>query len=206
LAYVDSLKPVQKAPGRASRPFSISGIKGPSFHSLKESVQHALPCTLEVPPLGFGYPFDGVSSLQTSEASFSSQRSWASPFEAFLQIHDRLSCLQLVFRSGAFPTNLLSLLPALQRLHPMSSAVSLFAPEGLVQVGTLAPLGILTSWALPPTSAASKPLSLRLPSHPFKSSWLPISTPGISGSLTLADWLSPFEKGAGPSGLSHRLP
>jgi hypothetical protein len=41
------------------------------FFTPLRSVQHALPCTLEVPPLGFGYPFDGVSSLRTLEATFS---------------------------------------------------------------------------------------------------------------------------------------
>jgi hypothetical protein len=71
----------------------------------EESVQRALPCTLEVPPLGFGYPFDGFSSLRTLEAFFSFQRSWASPFEAFLQLRDRMNCFQFFFRSGAFPTN-----------------------------------------------------------------------------------------------------
>jgi hypothetical protein len=72
-----------------------------------------------------------------------------------------------------FPNKLLSLLPALQRLHPMWPAVPLFAPGGLVQVGAAAPLGLLTSWVLPnltmPPSAylgdspyALRPL-LRLP-------------------------------------------
>jgi hypothetical protein len=60
------------------------GSHGPFFHSFR-SVQHALRCTLEVPPLGFGYPFDGFSSSRSSEVSFNFQRSWASPFEALFQ-------------------------------------------------------------------------------------------------------------------------
>jgi hypothetical protein len=77
----------------------------PFFSLSQESVQRALPCTLEVPSLGFGYPFDGFSSLRTLEVSFNLQRSWASPFEAFLQQRDRNSCFQLSFRSGALPIN-----------------------------------------------------------------------------------------------------
>jgi len=33
----------------------------PFFSLSFESVQHALPCTPEVPLVGFGYPFSGVS-------------------------------------------------------------------------------------------------------------------------------------------------
>jgi hypothetical protein len=44
-----------------------------------------LRCTLEVPFLGFGYPFNGFSLQRPLEVSFNSQRSWASPFEAFFQ-------------------------------------------------------------------------------------------------------------------------
>lgn len=139
----------------------------PFFSLSYESVQHALPCTLEVPSLGFGYPFDGVSSLRTLEASFSLLRSWASPFEAFLQPHDRISCFQPFFRSGAFLTNLIGLLPALQRLLPMWLAVSLFAPECLVRTGTLAPLGVSTFWAFPLARAALESLSLLGSPHIF---------------------------------------
>jgi len=41
------------------------------------------------PILGFGYPLDGSIVLFASVASFSSQRSWASPSKAFLLPGDR---------------------------------------------------------------------------------------------------------------------
>lgn len=55
----------------SSRPFSILQVSAPLFSLFfPKSVQPALPCCLEVPPLGFGYPFDGVSSSQTLESLF----------------------------------------------------------------------------------------------------------------------------------------
>jgi len=89
----------------------------------------------------------------------------------------------LIFRSDACLSNLAGLIPAFQRLYPMTTAVPLFAPEGLVQVGALAPLGLSASWALPLCSVAGKFLSfLKLPSRPLKPSWLPTKTPGTPGS------------------------
>jgi hypothetical protein len=171
-----------------------------------ESVQHALPCTLEVPSVGFGYPFDGVSLTATSEASFSSQRSWASPFEAFLQPHDRISCFQPFFRSGTFLTNF----PAcyrcsngfIPRRQPYPFRTRRFSPgRGHCSLGSF---GLLGS----PSNQRCLQVSL-LKGSPHilcgKSSWLPTSTPGISGSLSLVVWLSPPERGAGLSDLSHRL-
>jgi hypothetical protein len=55
------------------------------FFTPLRSVQRALLCTLEVPPLGFGYPFDGFKLSESLEVSFSFQRSWASPYEALFQ-------------------------------------------------------------------------------------------------------------------------
>jgi hypothetical protein len=77
-----------------------------------------------------------------------------------------------------------------------------FSPgRGLCSLGSSGLLG-------PPSNQCCFQVSL-LKSSPHilcgKYSWLPTNTPGISGSLTLADWLSPSVKGAVPSGLSHRL-
>jgi hypothetical protein len=55
------------------------------FFTPLRSVQRALLCTLEVPSLGFGYPFDGFQLSESSEVFFNSQRSWASPCEALFQ-------------------------------------------------------------------------------------------------------------------------
>jgi hypothetical protein len=92
-------------------------------------------------------PFQRCQLTQTLEASFSLQRSWASPFEAFLQRRDRVCCFQHLFRSGAFLTNLLGLLPALQRLisHVASRAplrTRRFSPgRGLCSLGSSGLLG-----------------------------------------------------------------
>jgi hypothetical protein len=53
-----------------------------------------------------------------------------------------------------FQQTLSSLLPALQRLDPTLLAAPLIAPGVLNQVGALAPLGLLTSWAFPQASVA----------------------------------------------------
>jgi hypothetical protein len=50
-----------QAPCSSSRPFSISGSRGPSFHFQKKRREN-VACSLEVPPPGFGYPLGGVSS------------------------------------------------------------------------------------------------------------------------------------------------
>jgi hypothetical protein len=48
-----------------------------------------LPFHPEGSHAGFGYPLCEHSVLRPSEASFSSQRSWASPFRALLLLGDR---------------------------------------------------------------------------------------------------------------------
>jgi len=118
------------------------------FFTPLRSVQRALLCTLEVPPLGFGYPFDGFKLSESLEVFFSFQRSWASPYEAFFQ-----PAIKPLF-PGLFPfwhflNKPSGLLPVLQRLTPARLAVPLFASEGLVRIEAMAPLGFLVSWALP---------------------------------------------------------
>jgi hypothetical protein len=134
-----------------------------------ESVQRALPCTLEVPPLGFGYPFDGSKLLRTLEASFNSQRSWASPFEAFLQQRDRMNCFQFFFRSGAFPTNSFELIAGASTAlsHVVSRTPDctwVFSPgRGPCSLGTSDLLGFPSSQRCLKVS-----IFLRLPSHPLR--------------------------------------
>jgi hypothetical protein len=71
-----------------------------------EGVWKTLPCFPEVPPPGFGYPLDGFSRLRSLKASFSSQRSWASLFRAFLLPSDRIAVSRNSLRSCAFLPNL----------------------------------------------------------------------------------------------------
>jgi len=54
--------PLHKPLAGTSRPFSMSGPRNPSSH-FSRSVPGTLPCPWKVPPAGFGYPLDGVSSL-----------------------------------------------------------------------------------------------------------------------------------------------
>jgi len=61
--------------------------------------------------------------------SFNPQRSWASPFRAFLLPGDRKTLAGLSFRSCAFGQNPHDLAPALQRLAPTRKAVPLVAPQ-----------------------------------------------------------------------------
>jgi hypothetical protein len=146
-----------------------------------------------------------VSAYQpTLEASFSLQRSWASPFEAFLQTCDRFSCFQLIFRSGAFPTGLAAYCRRFNGLIPHAQPFPLVPPGGLVQVGASASLGLPTSWVLP---QLKMPRSLSLFGSPHalaSNSVLPRTRRGTSGYPSPVSWLSPLERGADPSGLSHR--
>jgi hypothetical protein len=136
--------PNRKAPCRASRPFSMFGSHRPFFHSLR-SVQHALRCTLEVPPLGFGYPFDGLKLFKILGSLFQLPTLLGFSLRSFFPTGDRSSCFQGFFRSGVFSINLNGLLSTLQRLYPTRLAVPLIAPEGLVRAGVVAPLGFLVS-------------------------------------------------------------
>jgi len=90
------------APRTECLPFSISGSETPSFHFLTKASGSHLPCAPEVPPVGFGYPFDGIQVFRPSETSFSLQRSWASPFRAFLRHVDREMLSQSSFRPRTF--------------------------------------------------------------------------------------------------------
>jgi len=143
-AFVDCFRPNQKAPCRASRPFNIYGSHGPFFRSFR-SVQHALRCTLEVPPLGFGYPFDGFKLFKILGSLFQLPTFLGFSLRSFVPTGDRTSCFHDFFRSGVFPINLYGLLPTLQRLDPTRLAAPLIAPEGLVRVGATAPLGFRAS-------------------------------------------------------------
>jgi len=78
---------------------------------------------------GFGYPLYELSVPTPSEASFSSQRSWASPFRAFLLFGDPLDRSQPNLPSLRFPTKPLGLVPTLQRISPTEKAVPLFATQ-----------------------------------------------------------------------------
>jgi len=78
---------------------------------------------------GFGYPLYELSVPIPSEASFSSQRSWASPFRAFLLFGDQLDRSQPNLPSLRFPTKPLGLVSTLQRVSPTEKAVPLFATQ-----------------------------------------------------------------------------
>lgn len=101
--HVDSLAHVPRHLAGALWPFSVCGFPDP-FSRLSASGK--VPPLPEVPPAGFGYPLDGLKSLKPSEASFSPQRSWASPFKAFLLHKGREALSNPSLRSHASPQNL----------------------------------------------------------------------------------------------------
>jgi hypothetical protein len=118
---------------------------------------------------GFGYPLYELSVPTPSEASFSSQRSWASPFRAFLLSGDRMDRSQPILPFRRFPTKPLGLVPTLQRIPPTEKAAPLVATQRF-SPGQ----GLLLSWdfrasqALSPGKPAQRsspspgsPLSLR---------------------------------------------
>jgi len=105
-------------------------------------------------PIGFSLPTGSLAlrvwlpSLRTSpqrpsEASFSSQHSWASPFEAFLLDRDRLKVSFKPSAPAIAPETVPGLGTSLQRLPPTVKAVPLFAPGPLRPSRDLCSLGIL---------------------------------------------------------------
>lgn len=88
----------------------------------------SLALNSKCPTLRVWLPSQRSSSLP-SLGTFHPQRSWALLFRAFLHPRDRTQVSPDPLRSGAFLENLLSLLPALQRLSLTETAVPLFAPQ-----------------------------------------------------------------------------
>jgi hypothetical protein len=110
---------------------------------------------------GFGYPLYELSVPTPSEASFSSQRSWASPFRAFLLFGDRSNRSQSDLPSLRFPTKPLGLVPTLQRIPPTEKAAPLVATQRF-SPGQ----GLLLSWDFRASQALSpgKPAQRSSPS------------------------------------------
>lgn len=98
---------LRKAPRSSFSTLQHLRIQAPFFStSDSEGVWITLPCHPEVPSPGFGYPLDGVSCLEPLKASFSSQRSWASLFRAFLLSSDQIDVSINPLRSCTFLPNL----------------------------------------------------------------------------------------------------
>jgi hypothetical protein len=185
---------------RSERPWPSSTLLGPGLPSTSLELPHPsafpdeaalllapsspkkrlawCPPNRGVPPPGFGYPLDGVRSPHPAGASFSSQRSWASPSKAFLLHDDQSSVSQEPLRPRAFPEDSFRLPSAPQRLAPIVKAVPLFAPEGLARVGALALLGLFDLLGAP-SSHDRGMLSL----HPSPLSLL--ASPGLTTRLSL---------------------
>jgi len=139
---------------------------------------------------------------KSSEASFSLQHSWDSPFKAFLLTRESNYFSVAPLRPCTFPKNLLGLPPVLQRFIPTSKAVSLSAPRRFSSGRNL-----LLSWASDlsgsPADHSRKKASPFLPSLlVLRSHTLASLGPGTTRSSAMIRLASPSEKGAGLSGLS----
>jgi len=157
-----------------------------------------------VPSLGFGYPFDGVSS-KTLESLFQLSTFLGLSLRSFFLASDRATLFPRTLPFLRFPN---------KPFEPVTGA-----PTALSRLASCTPqcsqsfssgrghgsLGIPDLLGSPLIKVASKRLSLRLPFHPLNLPALPRTDFGILGYPTLTPWLSPFVKGAGPFGLSHRL-
>jgi len=121
-------------------------LRAPFCRLLSKASGSHLPCAPEVPPLGFGYPFGGVQDTQPLGTSFSSQRSWASPFKAFLRLADRGALSHTSFRSRAFLQNLTALYRRLSSLIPTSQPYPQLPSRCLA--GSRADLLSWASWPL----------------------------------------------------------
>jgi len=113
----------------------------------------------------------GLATLSTSrtvptpsEASFSSQRSWASPFRAFLLPGDRSNRPQSDLPSLRFPTKPPGLVPALQRFPPTEKAAPLSATQ-MISPGQ----GHLLSWDFRASQALSPVKTPKRSSPPLRS-------------------------------------
>lgn len=125
-----------------------AGIKGSSLELLCPSAFSDLETLLCIPfgtskkccPTPWKCHPQGLATLsvdsvpKSTEASFSSPRSWASPLEALLFHSDRFNVSIESFRSCTFVQNLFGLEPVLQRLDPAMKAVPLFA-SGWIRSG-----------------------------------------------------------------------
>jgi len=154
------LKPHQKAPCRASRPFSISGSARPSFHSLSEASSMRCPAPWKSRP-------QGLATLSTVSLAFAQPWKPLSAPNAPGLLPSKLSSNLVIERAVSNPSSALALFPQTSRLVAGASTASSHmascapvAPRFLLQVGAYAPLGLLASWALPP-STMSFSLSLK---------------------------------------------
>jgi len=163
---------VQKAPCLSSPALQHVRIQEP-FFSLPRSRKRlsGIPFHPEGSHSGFGYPLCELEVPRPSEASFSSQRSWASPFRALLLPGDRSDRYRPDLPLLRFTTKPPGLVPTLQRVTPTEKAAPLNATQ-MISPGR----GLLLSWdfgasqALPPAKtpkrSSSPPRSpLALPTH-----------------------------------------
>jgi hypothetical protein len=82
---------VRKAPRCHSSALQHIKNQKPFFCTLgfPKASRRMVPSPREVTPAGFGYPLGVFLPSDSLEASFSSRRSWASPFKALLLTRDR---------------------------------------------------------------------------------------------------------------------
>jgi len=156
---------VRKAPCLSSPALQHFRIQEPLFSPLRLKRRlSGLPFHPEGSHAGFGYPLCEHSVLRPSEASFSSQRSWASPFRALLLLGDRSDRYRPDLPLLRFTTKPPGLVPTLQRVSPTEKAVPLFATQ-MISPGR----GLLLSWDFRVSQALSSEKTPERSSSPLRS-------------------------------------
>jgi len=145
-----------------------------------------LPGPSEDSSSGFGYPLDDLTSSSPWKPLSASDAHGLSPSELFSSLvverSFRILPSVLALRSETF----VGFRPVLQRLTPTRKAVPLISlPEGLVQVGALALLGLLDLSGSPSLTIHEKSFSLF--SFPFRPFSPPISQSRARRTLRVSD-------------------
>jgi len=163
---------VRKAPRRSFFALQYIQNREPFFSlPLRKAPRMRCPACEESHASGFGYPLAVSQTPYPSEASFSSQHSWASPFRAFFLPSDRSEGFPSPLRSCALLQNHYDLVPALQRLAPTEKAGLLLAPQRFRSGRNLSCSPGLSNLSGSPSAnppRKSSPL-LRAPSRPSSS-------------------------------------
>ena len=148
------------------------------------------------PVLRVWLPSQRCQLSRPSEASFSSPRSWASPFRAFLLFGDRKPISELPSAPALSCKTCSALHPRSSGFLPPKKPSPFVLPECLTRVGSSCSLGILASRVSPSAEPIEELLPLQSPSRPSETNASQPSFPGTSGFFSqrlgsLPPWRAP---------------